>query len=169
MCPRFGEKQCLLPLLYMYSAPPCVYKRGRRALPSPSSLLALSSTLPQHTHTRYPEHDIGTCLNHLAETWEFPSLSRLACTIYYRHHRCKIVQCIRTPYCWTYGPTAGTRINRCVPVLPLASTIWSVGSRSILLVGAGPPGLDADTCRRSIYICRSVLISFTSTVSSNGS
>ena len=58
----------------------------------------------------------------LAETWEPPSLSRLACTPYYRRPRCKIVQCPRTPLCWTYGPTAGTRINPCVTVLPLAST-----------------------------------------------
>ena len=26
------------------------------------------------------------------------------------------------PPCWTYGPAAGTRINPCVTVLPLAST-----------------------------------------------
>ena len=41
--------------------------------------------------------DIGTRFNHLAEAWEFPSLSRLAYTPYCRHPRCKIVQCIRTP------------------------------------------------------------------------
>jgi len=41
---------------------------------------------------------------------------------YYSHPRCKIVQCSRTPLCWTYGPTAGNRINPCVTVLPLAST-----------------------------------------------
>ena len=41
---------------------------------------------------------------------------------YYRHRRYKIVQCSRIPLCWTYGPTAGTRINSCVTVLPLAST-----------------------------------------------
>ena len=58
----------------------------------------------------------------LAETWELPSLSRLACTPYYKHPRCKIVQCSRTPLCWTYGSTAGTRVNPCVTVLPLAST-----------------------------------------------
>ena len=49
-----------------------------------------------------------------------------------------------TPLCWTYGPTAGTRINPCVLVLPLASTIQGEGSRSILLVGAGPPDQDTD-------------------------
>ena len=58
----------------------------------------------------------------LAETWELSSLSRLVCTPYYKHPRCKIVQCSRTPLCWTYGPMAGTRINPCVTVLPLAST-----------------------------------------------
>ena len=104
---------------------------------------------PQHTHThaRSPEHDIGTCLNHLAETWELPFLSRLACTPYYRHPRCKIVQCIRTPLCWMYGHAARTRINSCVPVLPLASAIRSEGSRSIVLVGAGPPGQNTESWR----------------------
>ena len=58
----------------------------------------------------------------LVETWQLPSLSRLACNSYYKHPRCKIVQCSRTPLCWTYGPTAGTRINPCVTVLPLAPT-----------------------------------------------
>jgi len=58
----------------------------------------------------------------LAETWEPSSLSRLACTPYYKHTGCKIIQCPRTPPCWTYGPMAGTRINPCVTVLPLAST-----------------------------------------------
>ena len=48
----------------------------------------------------------------LAETWELLSLSRLACTPYYRHLQCKIIQCPRTPPCWTYGPAAGTRITR---------------------------------------------------------
>ena len=44
-----------------------------------------------------------------------------------------------------YGPVAGTRINPCVPMLPLASTIQGEGSCSILLVGAGPPGQDTDS------------------------
>ena len=58
----------------------------------------------------------------LAGTWELPSLSRLACTPYYKHSRCRIIQCPRTPLCWTYGPVTGTRINPCVTVLPLALT-----------------------------------------------
>ena len=46
--------------------------------------------------------------------------------------------------CWTYGPTAGTRINSCVTVLPLASTIWDEENATSLLVGSGPPGQDTD-------------------------
>ena len=42
-------------------------------------------------------NSMGYSLNHLAETWELPSLSRLACTPYYRHPRCKIIQCTHTP------------------------------------------------------------------------
>ena len=75
----------------------------------------------------------------LAETWELPSLSRHACTPYYRHLRCKIIQCPRTPPCWTYGPSAGTRINPCVTVLPLASTSGK-RKHGTLLVGIRAPG-----------------------------
>jgi hypothetical protein len=75
----------------------------------------------------------------LAETWELPSLSRLACTPYYRHLRCKIIQCPRTPPCWTYGPAAGTSINPCVTVLPLAS-ISVTRKHAALLVGVRTAG-----------------------------
>jgi len=43
-----------------------------------------------------------------------------------------------------YGPMAGTRINPCVTVLPLASTIWDEEHTASSLVGSGPPGQDAD-------------------------
>src|SRR6185503_17862371 len=76
-------------------------------------------------------------------TWELPSLSRLACTPYYRHLRCKIIQCPRTPPCWTYGPATETRINPCVTVLPLVSTSGT-RKHATLLVGSRPPGQDTD-------------------------
>ena len=114
--------------LRMYTVPPCVYKRRRRASFKGVAVGPFDRTqrfvlLAEHTRsseTRYWHSPQST--PSLAETWELPSLSRLACTPYYRHLRCKIVQCSRTPLCWTYGPTAGTRINPCVTVLPLAST-----------------------------------------------
>ena len=126
-----GRDGNFFPLPYMYTAPPCVYKRRRRALSSPLSLsLSISISLsPPRSHTtnslaspaRSP--DIGTCLNHLAEIWELPSLSLASLvppttgtpvqdSTVHSHN----------PY-WTYGPVAGTRINPCVTVLPLASTI----------------------------------------------
>ena len=77
--------------------------------------------LAEHTCSSEPRYWHLPQSSPLAETWELPSLSRLACTPYYRHPRCKIVQCTRTPLCCTYVPTAGTRINPCVTVLPLAS------------------------------------------------
>ena len=80
----------------------------------------------------------------LAETWELPSLSRLACTPYYKHSGCKIIQCPHTLSCWTYGHAAGTRINPCVTVLPLASTSGT-RKHAALLIGSGPPGQDTDT------------------------
>ena len=107
--------------LRMYTVPPCVYKRRRRAS---------FKGVAQSDHFDRTQHSAPLSLRYwnmpqstpsLTETWELPSLSRLAYTPYYRHLRCKIIQCPRTPPCWTYGPTAGTRINPCVTVLPLAS------------------------------------------------
>ena len=82
------------------------------------------------------------------------SLPRLACTPTTGTPRCKTVQYSRTPPCWTYGPTAGTRINPYVTVLPLASTIWDEEHVASSLVGAGPPGQDTDrgNLHLSMYI-----------------
>ena len=110
-----GEYDDFRDLLYMYTAPPCVYKRWRRALSSPTHLISSTHSAQLAEHARSPElryWHLPPSTSPLAETWEFPSLSRLACTPYYRHPRCKIVPCTRTPLCWTYGPVAGTRINR---------------------------------------------------------
>ena len=111
----------------MYTAPPCDYKRRRRAY-FKGDVRDVSHHHPPRDHphtsttlsTRYWHSPQSA--SPLAETWELPSLSRHTCTPYYRHLRCKIIQCPRTPPCWTYGPAAGTRINPCVTVLPLAST-----------------------------------------------
>jgi len=65
---------------------------------------------PSSLTLRHPYSPRSTPL--LAETWEPSSLSRLAYTPYYKHSGCKIIQCPRTPLSWTYGPAAGTRINR---------------------------------------------------------
>ena len=127
----------------MYTVPPCDYKRKRRA--------SFKGDVSYHRHlgrrdqphtsttlsTRYWHSPQST--SPLAETWEPPSLSRHACTPYYRHLRCKIIQCPRTPSCWTYGPAAGTRINPCVTVLPLASTSGT-RKHAALLVGIRTPG-----------------------------
>ena len=78
--------------------------------------------LAEHTCSSEPRYWHSPQSTPLAETRELPSLSRLACTSYYKHPRYKTVQCSRTPLCWTYGTTAGTRINPCVTMLPLAST-----------------------------------------------
>ena len=47
---------------YMYTAPPCVYKRGRRFLSSASGLFSTLSTTHKSTHALLSP-DIGTCLN----------------------------------------------------------------------------------------------------------
>ena len=83
----------------MYSAPPCVYKRGRRTPSFGRSHHHLLTRNSQNTHTRSLEPRYWHLPQSppLAGTWELPSLSRLACIPYYRHPRCKIVQCTRTP------------------------------------------------------------------------
>jgi hypothetical protein len=55
------------------------------------------------THTRDHRHSLSTTEHSpqptplLAETWEPPSLSRHACTPYYKTSGCRIIQCSRTP------------------------------------------------------------------------
>ena len=50
---------------------------------------------PSSLTLRHPYSPRSTPL--LAETWEPSSLSRLACTPYYKHSGCKIIHCPRTP------------------------------------------------------------------------
>ena len=114
-----GENDDFHDPLLMYIVTPCDYKRRRRA-PLKGDVGRDHPDTSTTLSTRYWHSPLSS--SPLAETWELPSLSRLACTPYYRHLRCKIIQCPRTPPCWTYGPMAGTRINPCVTVLPLAST-----------------------------------------------
>ena len=54
--PDLGGRRRLLPLPYVYSAPPCVYKRRRRALSSPSH--SSSSSLALNTHAHAPRSTI---------------------------------------------------------------------------------------------------------------
>ena len=75
----------------------------------------------------------------LAETWELPSLSRLACNPYYKHSGCKIIQCPRTPPLLDVRPRAGTRINRALLCCLLHHHLgW--GNTRNLLVGIRTPG-----------------------------
>ena len=139
-----GEDDDFHDSLCMYTVPPCVYKR---VVGPPFGRTQRFALLAEHIRSSEPGYwHSPQSTPPLAETWELPSLSRLACTPYYRHPRCKTVQCSRTPLCWTYGPTAGTRINPCVTVLPLASTSGT-RKHAALLVGSGPPGQDTDSWR----------------------
>ena len=58
----------------------------------------------------------------LVEIWELSSLSRLACNPYYKHSRCKIIQCPRTPPLLDVRPRGRNQDKPCVTVLPLASS-----------------------------------------------
>ena len=151
-----GENDDFHVPLLMYLAPPCNYKRRRWAsfsspgwtLWSEVGLSLSGFSLPRGRSGTTEHQSQPTPL--LAETWELPSLSRLACTPYYKHSGCKIIQCPRTPPRWTYGPAAGTRINPCVTVLPLASTTsgmrntqhhhWLGPNRRVRAPTVGAPG-----------------------------
>ena len=140
----WGEDDDFHDPLYMYIVPPCVYKRG---VGPPFDRTRRFALLAEHIRSSEPRYwHSPQSTPPLAETWELLSLSRLACTPYYRHPGCNIVQYSRTPLCWTYGPMAETRINPCVTVLPVASTIWDEEHAASSLVGAGPPGQDTDKC-----------------------
>ena len=145
-----GEDDDFHDPLCMYTVPPCVYKRGVGPLGRKQRFALLAEHI-RFFEPRYWHSPQST--SPLAETWELPSLSRLACTPYYRHLRCKIIQCPRTLPCWTYGPAAGIRINPCVTVFPLASTSGTRKQAATLLVGSGPPGQDTDTttCKKFQY------------------
>ena len=122
-----------VPLL-MYAAPPCDYKRGRRA--SFKGGRFSEHQRPSHPHSRSSHSSQPTPF--LVETWELPSLTRLACTSYYEHSGCKIIQCPRTPLCWTYGPAAGIRINRAL-LCCLLYQLMGRGNTQHLLVGIQTP------------------------------
>ena len=116
----------------MYVAPPCDYKRRRRAPLSgaldsrPPALWLLSS----RGRTRTTEHSSPpTPL--LAETWELLSLSRLACTPYYKHSGCKIIQCPRTPPLLDVRPRGRNQDKPCVTVIASCIIIWDEKTRSI--------------------------------------
>ena len=73
----------------------------------------------------------------LAKTWELLSLSRLACTPYYKHSGCKIIQCPRTPPLLDVRPRGRNQDKPCVTVLPLAS---SSGTRKHTAFTSWDPG-----------------------------
>ena len=76
----------------------------------------------------------------LAETWELPSLSHLACIPYYKHFRCKIIQCPRTPPLLDVRPRGRNQDNR-VLLCCLLHHHLGRGNTQYLLVGIRAPGL----------------------------
>ena len=98
--PRFGGKR-RLPRPHSCAPPLLVTIKGGGGLPLDSLALRTSFRMLKtlldlsyrgHLHSRPSPHSTL-----LTETWELPSLSRLACTPYYKHSGCKIIQCTRTP------------------------------------------------------------------------
>ena len=116
----------------MYPAPPCDYKRRRRA--SLRKVGQLSRHLPLRTHALTPSSDI--VIRHaqtplLAETWELPSLSRPACTPYYKHSGCKIIQCTRTPPLLDVRPRGRNQDKPVRYCVACCINIWDEETRSI--------------------------------------
>ena len=135
--PRFGGKR-RLPLPHSCAPPLLVTIKGGDGLPlalSEDAQTLLGLSYCGHLHSRSSPHPTPF----LAETWEFPSLSRLACTPYYKHIGCKIIQCPRTPPLLDVRPRSRNQDKSCVTVLSLASssgtrkhaafTCWDPGPR----------------------------------------
>ena len=140
-----GETTTSTPLPLMYAAPPCDYKRRRRA---PFRLAGLSGfSLPRGRSGTTEHSSQPTPL--LAETWGLLSLSRLACTPYYKHSGCKIIQCPRTLPLLDVRPRGRNQDKPCVTVLPLAS---SSGTRKHAAFTSWDPGPRVGTPTASMLL-----------------
>ena len=124
----------------MYTTPPYNYKRRRRA---PFRLSGLSGfSLPRGRSGTTEHSSQPTPL--LAETWELPSLSRLACTPYYKRPGCKIIQCTRTPPLLDVRPHGRNQDKPVRYCVASCINIWDEEHVASSLVGSGPPGQDTD-------------------------
>ena len=122
----------------MCTAPPCDYKRRRWASFSQVGLSLSGFSLPRECSTTTKYSSQPTLL--LAETWELPSLSRLACTPYYKHSGCKIIQCPRTPPLLDVRPRGRNQDKPCYCDCLLHHHLGQ-GNTQHLLVGIRTPGL----------------------------
>ena len=113
----------------VYTAPPYNYKRRRWASFSRVGLSLSGFSLPRGRSGTTKHSFQSTPL--LAETWEFPSLSRLACIPYYKHSGCKIIQCPRTPPLLDVRPCGRNQDKPCVTVIASCIIIWDEEIRSI--------------------------------------
>ena len=146
--------------LFMYAAPPCDYKRRRRASYGRALWLWLSLSLslggryatlrskasrrdPSSLTLRLSYSPRSTPL--LAETWEPSSLSRLACIPYNNHSGCKIIQCPRTPPLLDVRPRGRNQDKPCVTVLPLVSSSGTRKHAAFTSRDPDPTGQDTDT------------------------
>ena len=134
----------MLPL--MYTAPPYNYKRRRWASFSGVGLSLSGFSLPRGRSGTTEHSSQPTPL--LAETWELPSLSRLACIPYYKHSGCKIIQCPRTPPLLDLRPRGRNQDKPCVTVFPLAS---SSGTRKHAAFTSWDPGPRVGTPTHGLY------------------
>ena len=114
--PRFGGK-LRLPRPHSCTSPLLVTIKGGWLTDSHFRTLP-DISYHEHLHSRSSPYPTPL----LAETWELLSLSRLACTPYYKHSECKIIQCPRIPPLLDVRPRGRNQDKLCVTVLPLASS-----------------------------------------------
>jgi len=141
--PRFGGKR-RLPRPHSCASPLLVTIKGGGGLPLDS--LALSLSLSEDAQTLLGLSYCGHLCSQsspypaplLAETWEFPSLSCLACTPYYKHIGCKIIQCPRTPPLLDVRPRGRNQDKRVLCCL--LHHHLGRGNTQHLLVGIQAPG-----------------------------
>ena len=109
--------------------------------------LAIIANIRDHRHTLSTAEHSPHSTPFLAETWEPPSLSHLACTPYYKHSGCKIIQCPRTPPLLDVRPRGRNQNKPCVTVLSLASSSGTRKHAAFTSWDPDPPGQDTDSWR----------------------
>ena len=142
----------------MYIAPPYNYKRRRWASFGSAGWSLWSRCSPSLSGFFLPRGRSGTTEYSsqptplLTETWELPSLSRLACTPYYEHFGCKIIQCPRTPPLLDVRPRGrnqGKTVRYCDCLL---HHHLGRGNTQHLLVGIRTPGLGHRQLARQVGV-----------------
>ena len=131
--PRFGGKR-RLPRPHSCAPPLLVTIKEGGGLPLRGDVRDISDHGHPHSRSSSPlsttEHS-PQLTPLLAETWEPPSLSRLACTPNYKHFGCKIIQCPRTPPLLDVRPRGRNQDKPVCYCVASCIIIWDKETRGI--------------------------------------